>query len=50
MAHEKCIYFDSAGSTCEFLSSKRLPGMMPIYNLYFVSMKSIIAAVYVFKV
>ena len=26
-------------STCKFLSGKRLPDMMPIYNLYFVSMK-----------
>ena len=25
--------------TCTFISGKRLPGMMPIYNLYFVSMK-----------
>ena len=26
-------------STCKIPSDKRLPGMMPIYNLYFVTMK-----------
>ena len=26
-------------STCKFPSGKRLPCMMPIYNLYFVTMK-----------
>ena len=28
-------------STCKFPSDKTLPGMMSIYNLYFVTMKAL---------
>ena len=28
-------------STCKFPSDKMLPGMMPIYNVYFVTIKAL---------